>query len=225
MKRATEAKRALALKVLEAQEQERLHIARELHDALGQLLTALKMEGEWIVRHADDPREVQRLAEDLCTHLDEAMALVKRISYGLRPAMLDDLGIGPALEALVTEMDRHSTIHCEAAIEEVSERIPPEAAAALYRIAQEALTNVLRHSQARRARVSLAAHGREITLKIEDDGRGIPKERLEDPTSLGLASMRERTHLLGGELVIASRTGRGTTVTARIPLGAHPPAT
>jgi PAS domain S-box-containing protein len=225
MKRATEAKRALALKVLEAQEQERLHIARELHDTLGQLLTALKMEGEWIVRHADDPREVQRLAEDLCTHLDEAMTLVKRISYGLRPSMLDDLGIGPALEALVTEMNRHSTIRCEAVIEEVSERIPPETAAALYRIAQEALTNVLRHSQARCARVSLAADGREIILKIEDDGRGIPKERLEDPASLGLASMRERAGLLGGKLVIASRVGRGTTVTARIPLDAHPSAT
>ena len=216
MKRATKAQRALALKVLDAQEQERLHIARELHDALGQLLTALKMEGEWIDHHADDPPEVRRIAEDLCTHLDEAMTLVKRISYGLRPSVLDDLGIGPALEALVAEMDRRSAIRCEAAIEDLSERIPPETATVLYRIAQEALTNVLRHSQARRACVSLVARAREVILKIEDDGCGIPEERLEDPTSLGLASMRERAHLLEGELVIASRAGQGTTVTARI---------
>lgn len=224
-RRAEEAKRALARRVLEAQEQERLHIARELHDALGQLLTALKMEGEWILHHAEDPREVRRIAGDLCRHLDEAMALVKRISYGLRPSVLDDLGIGPALEALASETERRSAIRCKAEIGKGSERIPFETATVLYRIAQEALTNVLRHSEARCARVSLAVRGREVTLKIEDDGRGIPNEHVEDPTSLGLAGMRERAHLLGGELVIASRAGRGTTVTARIPMETPPSTT
>ena len=221
-KQALELQRALASKVLQAQEQERLHIARELHDALGQLLTALKLNGEWLLHHAEDAR-TREVARKLCQCVDRAMHTVRELSRGLRPALLDELGIGAALEALVAELQPQTDVRLRLDVGPLPEAVPSEVATALYRIAQEALTNVLRHAQARQARVTLRARRGALVLRVADDGRGIPEALLRDPRSLGLAGMRERAALLRGTLRVRRRPGGGTVVVARIPLGEREP--
>ncbi|GEM_PF-6735318 len=222
-KRWEEVKRRVAQRILEAQEQERLHLARELHDTLGQLLTALKMDAEWIARRAHRLSEARELARELCQRLDRAMESVRALSRGLRPAMLD-WGLGPALEALVEEMKEQSGSQGDGprgwnlTLRGPLEELPRETALALYRIAQEALTNVLRHAQARCVQVTLAVTDGQATLRVEDDGRGIPEEALNSPYALGIVGMRERAELLGGTLRVERRRPRGTSVLAEIPL-------
>ena len=217
-KRLEEAKRRLAQRTLQAQEQERLHLARELHDTLGQLLTALKMDAEWIAKQADRPEAVRRLAEDLCRRLDEAMEAVRSLSRGLRPAMLDDWGLGPALEALVEEFRAQTPeIRWDVVLEGPLEELPRETATTLYRIAQEALTNAVRHAQARSVRLELRMEDGQAVLRVEDDGRGIPEEALRSPDSLGIIGMRERAALVDGKLRVEARRPQGTRVLAEIP--------
>lgn len=221
-KRLEEAKRRLAQRTLEAQEQERLHLARELHDTLGQLLTALKMDAEWIAKRAEHPEEARRMAQELCRRLDEAMEAIRSLSRGLRPAILDDWGLGPALEALVEEFlgQAGGSLRWDVVLEGPLERLPRETAMALYRIAQEALTNVVRHAQARSVRVELRVGKRQVVLSVEDDGRGIPRGVLTSPDALGLIGMRERAALLGGTLHVEPRPPQGTRVVAEIPVSA-----
>ena len=222
-KRLEEAQRNLAQRTLEAQEQERLHLARELHDTLGQLLTALKMDAEWIAKRAERPQEVKDLAQGLCRRLDEAMETVRSLSRGLRPVLLDAWGLGPALETLVGEFQGQAPdLRWDVRMEGPLEAIPREAATVLYRIAQEALTNVLRHAEARSVRVRLCVSGDEAVLCVEDDGRGIPPEALRSSDALGLIGMRERAALVGGTLRIEPLRPRGTRVRVEIPLAPAP---
>jgi PAS domain S-box-containing protein len=171
----SEERRALASKVMQAQETERARIARELHDVLGQTLTALKMDGAWLSRHYQNTAEVRRVSQELCAKLDGMIDLVRTLSYQLHPPILDDLDVGSALESLVHEVSKLSTVVWKTRIEFLSETISSEVATGCYRIAQEAMTNVVRHARARSASLSLRQTPRALILTIADDGKGIPQ--------------------------------------------------
>jgi two-component system, NarL family, sensor histidine kinase UhpB len=212
--RLGEERRAGSRAALLAQERERLRIARALHDEAGQTLTAVALEIERAASQGpeSDRRRMAELAAELHATLDE----IRRIARELRPEALDDLGLINALIALTSRAARQGGLQIE---RRLSDELPPlsaEVELVVYRVAQEALTNVLRHAQASRCVVELQGSDGTIELRISDDGRGIP-DRLEGET-IGIEGMRERALLAGGWLAIESGAGAGTTVRLRVPL-------
>ena len=212
--RLESARREAARIALAAQEGERMRVAQELHDEIGQTLTAVTIQAE---RAADGdpalaPAALRRVADAVRESLDE----VRRIARELRPEALDDLGLVNALIALCTRIDAQDSLRVK---RELQGRLPPlprDVELVVYRIAQESLTNALRHSDAESATVSLKADAESVTLCVIDDGEGMPSE-LPRETS-GIAGMRERALLVGGRLSIQSRPGQGTEVRLTIPV-------
>lgn len=212
--------RELSARVLEAREEEKTLLARELHDELGQLLTALKMDLAWLRERL--PREEAQLgakAEQMNALLDRTVGSVRRISAELRPLMLDDLGLHDAIAWLVEDFSARSGVQCRLEIpaEGGLDGVERSVATTLYRVLQESLTNVARHARARHAWVVVSAGGSMLQLEIEDDGRGIAAEDLAQPRSLGLKGMRERVLYLGGSLEIGRAPRGGTRVRVRVP--------
>ena len=212
--------RELSARVLEAREEEKTTIARELHDELGQLLTALKMDISWVrERLPASDEELRTRAAQMNTLLDRTVMSVRRISADLRPLMLDDLGLQDAVSWLVDDFAERSSVECrldlpgDGALAEVDRTV----AITLYRVLQESLTNIARHAQAKHAWVVVGAGGSMLHLEIEDDGRGIADEDLARPRSLGLKGMRERVRYLGGVVEIGRAPRGGTRVFVRIP--------
>ncbi len=210
--------RELSARVLEAREEEKTRIARELHDELGQLLTALKMD--LASMRGRLPAELQAKAAEMSGLLDQTVAATRRISADLRPLMLDDLGLADAARWLVEDFAARSGIACRIEVSNAAqlEAMPTPVSTALYRAIQESLTNIARHAAARGAWATLAAAGGEAQFEIEDDGRGIAPEDLAKPSSLGVKGMRERIAYLGGSLEIARAPRGGTRVRVRLPL-------
>jgi len=211
--RLAEERRAGARAALLAQERERLRIARALHDEAGQTLTAVALEIERAATQASEPERERMLglAAELHSTLDE----IRRITRELRPEALDDLGLINALIALSSRAARQGDLQIERHFSELPE-ISKELELVIYRVAQEALTNVLRHAQASRCVLELQSSGEEIQLEVRDNGRGMP-QRL-DGTTIGLEGMRERASLARGSLVISSEPEGGTTVSLRVPV-------
>ena len=212
--------RELSAAVLQAREDEKTSIARELHDELGQQLTALKMDLAWTRERLPAGRTdlADKLARMDAT-LDSTVNATRRISADLRPLMLDDLGLGDAAEWLVEDFAQRSGIACELDLddaEDVSE-FTPLVATALYRALQESLTNVARHAAATRVHVKLGFEAGEAVLSVEDDGRGIDDEDRRKPRSFGLKGLRERAHYLGGTAAVESSPDGGTRVRVCIP--------
>ena len=212
--RLAEERRIGARAALNAQEGERLRIARALHDEAGQTLTAVALE---IERAADeaDPQHKPRLvalAAELHATLDE----IRRITRELRPEALDDLGLINALIALCTRTSRQGGLEIERQLTAELPPLSPELELVIYRVAQEALTNVLRHAGATRCVVRLRRTDRLIELVVQDDGRGLP-ENVEGDT-VGIEGMRERALLARGTLELISTPGAGTTVVLRVPI-------
>jgi signal transduction histidine kinase len=212
--------RELSARVLEAREEEKTLIARELHDELGQLLTALKMDLAWMrERISADGEAAEKLAE-MGAMLDQTVSATRRISADLRPLMLDDLGLADAANWLVDDFARRSGIHCELKLQDdgpLGEASKP-VATAVYRALQESLTNIARHSGARKAWIVLAADDGAIEMQVEDDGRGIAPEEIAKARSLGLKGMRERITYLGGSFEIARAPRGGTRLRLRVPV-------
>lgn len=208
--------RELSASVVEAREEERRRIARELHDELGQRLTALKIDLATLATHARLPTDDTRVAA-MQAMLDDTLASVRRIASDLRPLMLDDLGLNAAIEWLARDASRRMGIpvHTRLPLEEpaVSQRV----ATALYRVVQEALTNVARHSQAQSVEVALQAQDGQIVLTVADDGVGLPEQALQRAGSFGLMGLRERAQGLGGTIDVGPRRGGGTRLTVRLP--------
>jgi PAS domain S-box-containing protein len=218
LKKAQEQLRRLSASIMTNQEKERAAIARELHDELGQLLTALRMDAAWLQEHFKhrDARAAEH-AGAMCTLIDTTIEEVRGISIRLRPGVLDDLGLVDALEWFTTEFERRAQIACvftHGAIPAVENTI----ATAAYRIAQEAMTNVARHARASRAEVCLHMQDGALMLEVSDDGRGFDPAAVSETGELGLAGMRERAVLVGGRLQVVSRPGQGTSVQLRVPL-------
>lgn len=204
--------------VLEGQEQERAAIARRLHDELGQVLTALRMDAVWIKDRltGTDHRLMER-AKAMCDLVDATISDVRNLATRLRPAVLDDLGLLDALEWLTTEFEKRTRITCVLTHRAV-DQLPGAVATATYRVAQEALTNVARHARATKVKVSLKQTHASLELSVSDNGKGFDPAVLVPGRTLGLAGMQERAGLAGGVLDILAGTPGGTTIRLRLPL-------
>jgi signal transduction histidine kinase len=212
---------ALSNRMLEMQEAERRHIARELHDEIGQSLTAIKLNLEALaLRSADEA--ARRLADEIAGVAGVVLDQVRRLSLDLRPPQLDDLGLCAALHWLVKRHAREGGPAIELAAPEDLPRLGAQAETACFRVVQEALTNVLRHAGAARVGIELKAEGGQFCLDVVDDGRGFDVEKARgralQGASLGLVGMEERIALAGGEIRLASRAGEGTRLSVCLPL-------
>lgn len=214
--------RNLADRLRRAREEERASIARQIHDEMGQVLTALRLDVSWLEAHI--PGGERRL-RDKCHTMERLIVAtigqVRSLATELRPAVLDDLGLPAAIEWGTAEFARRSGIACDLHLPDELADVDRDRATDLFRILQEALTNVARHAGARRVEVRLRVRRRreELVLQVNDDGRGITAEEAGDPRSLGLVGMRERALLWNGSVEVrAGRTG-GTRVLVRLPLG------
>src|SRR5579864_5994354 len=197
--------RALAARMQTAREEERARVAREIHDELGQALTAIKIDLTALLPNVlADPGSNLQSQQAVFRLLDEAIHSVRRIATDLRPGVLDDLGLVAAIEWAVDEFQARTGIESYVSLPDVDMALNPQSATALFRILQEALTNVARHARATQVAVRLTQEDGDLSLEVRDNGRGIREEELAGGRSLGVLGMRERTILLGGEFSIAS---------------------
>ncbi len=212
VKKAQEQLRRLSGSIMADQEQERRAIARELHDELGQMLTALRMEAVWIRnRLKDSDPGVATRASDLCGLIDKTIGDVRSIAIRLRPGILDDLGLVDALEWYTDDFEKRTGITCIFEHRNVAS-VDAAVATTAYRIVQEALTNVARHADARNVDVVLKADDGRLDLTVTDDGCGFDFDAISEGDGLGLAGMRERAALVGGRAAVRSMPGEGVQV-------------
>jgi PAS domain S-box-containing protein len=210
--------RELSARVLEAREEEKAHIARELHDELGQLLTALKMDLGWVRERLPQNADLASRLNEMSGLLDRTVGATRRISADLRPLMLDDLGLADAAAWLVDDFAKRSGVVARIDIPPELPEISKAVGTAVYRAVQESLTNIARHAGAKSAWVVMAVEDGALYVEVEDDGRGIAPEDLAKARSLGLKGMRERIAYLGGTLEIARAPRGGTRLRLRVPL-------
>lgn len=209
--------RQLSASVVEAREEERRRIARELHDELGQRLTALKMALASLRLDGLGDAERERV-DAMFEMIDETVSAVRRIAGDLRPLMLDDLGLNAAIEALAREAARRLDIEVTVRLADDDVPLPGGAAIAVYRMVQEALTNVARHAQATGVHIALLHQGDEAVLTVRDNGIGFPTDASPADGRFGLLGIRERALMLGGRLEIDNPEGGGARITVRLPL-------
>ncbi len=222
-KRVVERLGLLSRKALMAQEEERARVSRDLHDELGQLLTASRFELGWLQRHtAEMPEEASNALGRTVEAVEKSADELRRICRGLRPPLLDDLGLEPAIRLLAQEFEERTglKVDLETQMDE-SIDVSKEVALCAYRIAQEAFNNISRHADARSVDVSLVGSSKEVMLSVYDDGRGFEVEEPSADGGVGITGMRERTSLVGGSLEIRSAPSQGTRVVLRVaPLNA-----
>jgi PAS domain S-box-containing protein len=213
-RKSEQALRALSKQVLTVQEQERRALARELHDEVGQVLTAVAINLQTLT--ALCPPEARPTLDDSAAIVAEAIRQVRGLSLDLRPPMLDDFGLAAAVKWYADQQARRAGLPITVELSDTIPRLPAELEAGCFRVVQEAVTNALRHAQATTIRIRLVNLGGELLLEVADDGAGF------DPTTtnggFGLTGMSERAELLGGALSVVSVPGRGTTITLRAPV-------
>jgi PAS domain S-box-containing protein len=220
--------RALSAHIEAAREEERTSLAREIHDELGQALTALKMDLAWIGRRlagdgaATSTGAITAKLGTMSTLTDGVIDTVRRISSELRPGLLDDLGLVAAIEWQAQQFEERTGASCVVRAELGDARLGREVSTTLFRIFQEALTNVARHAEASSVEVLLERDGERLRLTVRDDGIGASDEAIARPSSLGLLGMRERARRIGGTFTVRGADGgRGTTCTVEVPLAAR----
>ena len=223
LKSARERYRNLSSRIQSLQEEERTRISREIHDELGQLLTGVKMQLRLIENRLSEreDRSLNPVIDDIVEAagmIDETIASVKRISSGLRPSSLDDLGLAAALGEESEQFARRTGIECRLVVGEMEEVMPQEVETAAFRIFQESLTNVARHAKAGRIEPECSVLDGVLTLKVRDDGVGIDPLVAKNPSSLGLVGMLERAAGVGGKVTFHSASGQGTEVVLTIPI-------
>jgi len=222
--------RALSTHLVQVREEERTRIAREVHDELGQTVTILKLDMAGLRHRTDaapelrDSAEIQDLLASMSTALDDTMSAVRRIIAELRPGVLDDLGLIAAVEWQARDFSKRTGIECEIDLPAEKLRVGHEVSTSVFRILQEALTNILRHAEATRVQVMLRREGDNLLLRVQDNGRGMKLDTPLDGKHFGLLGMRERVRSLSGELLIDSDAGEGTTLTVRVPTEPASPA-
>ena len=200
-------------------EQERARVAREIHDELGQVLTAMKMDLSYLARRL--PQEQAALktkASSMIKSIDTSIESVRRIIMDLRPGLLDHLGLVPAMEWQAEEFQRRTGIMCRAAFSSQEIVLDRDVSTTIFRIFQEALTNIARHAGATLVDISLSADGNILRLRIHDNGAGITKNQIDNPRSFGLMGLRERALFGNGTFEIFTEESGGTTVVVGIPL-------
>jgi PAS domain S-box-containing protein len=211
--------RALAARLQSVREEERTQIARQIHDELGQQLTGLKMDLSWLSKKLPKThKSLGNKTESMMMLIDETIQSVRRISTELRPGILDDLGLMAALEWQAKDFQDRSGIKCEfkSNLEEID--LDRNLSTAVFRIFQETLNNVIRHAKATRIKTTLVKQNKKLELKVEDNGKGIAKNKIFDSKSLGLVGMRERILPWEGQIEISGIRGKGTTVRVIIPM-------
>jgi PAS domain S-box-containing protein len=218
--RSTQLLQLLSRRLFQIQEEERRHLARELHDEIGQALTAAKINTE-MLRDAVPPDFIPRL-NDSAAILDRLLQQTRQISLDLRPPMLDDLGLVPALRWYVNQQAERAGLKAKFSADPLADDVPPHIQIACFRLAQEAVTNVVRHAHARTLTVELSRAGTALRLLVRDDGKGFDvaaaKARAEQGASLGLLGLNERAALASGRARITSSPGEGATVEILLPL-------
>ncbi len=219
LRRSQSELRELAYAMNSVREQEKRRIAQELHDELGQALTALKLDVAWLSERlpAGDTAIAEKL-NAMQAMIDGTVAATRRISSDLRPLILDDLGLVPAAEWLVQEFTQRTGIPCELVVRSPNLELKDPHATAIFRILQESLTNVARHAKAQRVEVALGRSDGTVTLNVRDNGRGFNLDDPRRPNAFGLMGLRERVSLLGGDVRIESQPGQGTVLHVQIPL-------
>jgi signal transduction histidine kinase len=226
LRQANERLQWLSRRLFEVQEEERRHLARELHDEIGQALTAAKLNLK-IIAPEVPPAAADRL-EDSIQILDRLLVQVRQLSLDLRPPLLDELGLVPALRWLADQQAQRAGLRVTFTANVEHLEMDPLTRTACFRVAQEAITNAIRHARAATVAVELRAEPDRLWLVVQDDGVGFDKDAVQQRAargaSLGLLSMNERTLLLGGELEVNSAPGRGTEIRAWFPLAPPGPA-
>jgi PAS domain S-box-containing protein len=221
LKQAKEQLQRLSRRLLELQEAERRHLSRELHDEIGQALTALKINLQAVQRCSDSSTFIPRL-EDSISIVDRTLRQVRNLALDLRPSLLDDLGLCAALRWYADQQEQRTGLRIQFKAYAPDARLESTLATACFRVAQEALTNVVRHAQAQAAWVELEEQDGFLCLRVRDDGLGFDQEvvrrQLAHGASMGLLGMEERVLFLGGQFDIESAPNRGTTVQARFPI-------
>jgi signal transduction histidine kinase len=207
----------LSARLLEAQEEERRLISRELHDEVGQALTGVLLEManlSNLIRNREESA-LSKKVDEIKRLLEESIGVVRNMALLLRPSMLDDLGLVPALQWQAREASKRSGLWVKVAAEEVSDELTEDHKTCIYRIVQEALHNIVQHANARNVRITVSQEPDRLLLSIQDDGRGFnpPQER-----GMGLIGMEERVSALGGRLVVESASGEGTLLRVALPL-------
>jgi len=216
LRESEEKLRSLAAHLISVREEERAHIAREIHDELGQVLTGLKMEVTWLAKRLREKPLIEK-TDSMCKLIDTTVQTVRKIATGLRPEMLDDMGLIAAVGWQAKEFQKRTGIRCRA-------KLPPEVkfdidiSTTMFRIFQEILTNVARHSRATRVDIELLLSPERVGLEVVDNGVGIADEDLNGKKSLGLLGMNERALLFGGEVKITGTPGHGIRVSVSIPM-------
>ncbi|HKV25418.1 MAG TPA: PAS domain S-box protein [Candidatus Acidoferrum sp.] len=211
--------RALGARLQTVREEERKHVAREIHDQLGQTCTAIKMDLALISHRTAKPQaKLRKKIRATIQLVDEMILTLRRIASELRPRTLDDLGLPSALEWQAQDFERRTGIRCSLSLPAQTLPLDSEQSTGIFRIFQESLTNVARHAHATSVEARLETRGGQASLQIRDNGRGFDVENAQEGGSLGLVGMQERAYLLNGELKIESDPRTGTILTLRIPL-------
>jgi len=218
LKRSQELFRNLSTHLQEVREEERTRIARQIHDDLGQALTALKIDISWLNHKlADDRAVVREKLKSMVTLIDETVQTVHTVSEDLRPGILDDFGLSAAIEWQAEEFQKRTGIECRTIYSEELD-LSREQSTNLFRIVQESLTNVIRHAAATEVEIKIESKDGILTLEIQDNGKGITEAAIADAKSFGLIGIKERAHSLGGEVTISGTRSAGTRLTVRMPI-------
>ena len=200
----------------EIREEERALISREIHDQLGQSMTALKLDLNLMHKYVGSSPEAMSKLESMIELVSNTIKDVQRISSDLRPGILDELGLVSAIEWYCDEFEKRTGIKCKLKLDN-SDYGDSQINLTFFRVLQETLTNVIRHAKASSVSIKLHQLNKGATLTIQDNGIGIPEEKIESPKSLGLISMRERVRQFNGKIDISSKKGHGTNLTIFIP--------
>ncbi len=219
LRRTSKLLRELATHLQSVREEERTMIAQEIHDELGQVLTALKIQISLLANKLNNDQEpLKQKINSLSDMIDASVESVQKISAKLRPGILDELGLIAAIEWQTEEFEKMTNIKCSLVLPKEELVLEKDKSTAIFRIFQEALTNIARHSQATKAQISLLNHQSNIFLEIQDNGKGISQDQIKAFKSLGIHGMEERAMVFGGQVYIEGIAGKGTSVKVEIPI-------
>jgi PAS domain S-box-containing protein len=210
--------RDFAARLEAVREEERTRVAREIHDELGQALTALKMDLSWLQTKSRTRAETGKKLKGCIKQVDDTIESVRRISSELRPSVLDNLGVIPAIDWQISQFRARTGIRTSFNSNAEDLHLSMEVSVAVFRVVQEALTNIMRHARASRVHVNLMAKEKEIRISIEDNGIGMAKNQVKGLKSLGIIGMKERISRIGGEFNYSSKVGKGTRLEINVPV-------
>lgn len=218
VRKATQQLRELAAHLQNVREEERIEIARDIHDDLGQQLTAVQIAIFRLAKQRSQDQALEKQLQGITELIAQVIQSIRRISTQLRPAVLDDIGLVEAMRWQTEEFEKRFSIPVDAFFSDIPDNLEQNIALNLFRIYQETLTNIVRHAAARRVQVRLTHDDHRISLEVQDDGKGLDEELINNKRTLGLLGMKERALMIGGEFDISSGQGKGTSIKIMIPI-------